>query len=239
MEMPLRKAIACIALALVSAAVLSACGGGGGGDSTGSTAPSDTPAAAAGPGGEESASSPSPSSSGKDSTGAEPQPARERAAYERERYGKPSALSAPFARYSGKGKTKLHLAEFGAEASGGERAEIEVVVEDYLAAIEARRWDEACAQLWAAAQQELVSLLPKTLQDGGCGAALRVFVESFEGAGGKTRVLGADGIVSLRVEQGSGFALFHAGDGGDYWLAVKDGDEGWAPLSLVPQPFAE
>lgn len=173
----------------------------------------------------------SPSSSKEESR----RDARRREAYERKRYGAPSPQSAPFAKYSGPASEgKLHLAEFGEEADGGERAAVGAAIAAYLAAAKAGEWASACRYLAAASQAQGASC-PKQL------------ATAFSPSGGLDRdelPSAPEGVASLRIEtggragEGAGFALFHGGDGSDYWVAVKREDGDWRLLSVTPQPFA-
>jgi hypothetical protein len=172
--------------------------------------------------------------------------ARERVAYEKARYGSPSKQSAPFARYSGKsvkGQAKLHLAEFGNEADGGDRAEVEEVLTAYLAAVGAREWEAACSYLTGEDQTQLPQSTSGGPDSGSCGQQLPRAVESFSGSGQSKLTTAPQGISSLRIKtgglsgEGAGFALFHGGDGNDYWMAVKREGGEWKILSTTPQQF--
>jgi hypothetical protein len=128
------------------------------------------------------------------------------------------------------------LAEFGAEAGKGERAEVEAVVVAYLGAVVAADWDRACAYLTSETRAQ-------SSQYGGerCGRGLRAAVDALARSGSEP-VLPL-GVASLRIERGgragggAGFALFHTSDRGDRWMAVKREGGEWKVLSVVPQPF--
>ena len=175
--------------------------------------------------------------------------ARERAAYEKARFGSPSSQSAPFAKYSGKSAGKdpstLHLAEFREEASGGEREEAGAVLEEYLQASGRGEWEKACADLTA----ELRAQIQQLAKDpgGGCGEALEAAIAALAAAdpqGAGPAVLAPEGVASMRVQrggragEGTGFALFRGSDGEDHWIAVKRQGGEWRVLSVTPQPFS-
>jgi hypothetical protein len=158
--------------------------------------------------------------------------------------GKVSAQSAEFQQYSRKGK--LHLAEFGDEASSNDFGEAQEVVVNYLQAARAEEWDKACTYLSPAvvAQVEEIAAAAKEPTGKGCGAALGQFAKSplWKEANGESPIYAPEGISSLRMQQGgragegAGFALFHGSDGEDHWLAMKN-EGGWKVLSTSPQPF--
>jgi len=217
------------------AAFLAACGGG---NSTASTSgPPATTQASEGEAGVTSTST-AGRSTGESSPRHRPKSeAAERAAYEKARYGSSSPQSAPFAKYSGKGKAKLHLAEFGEEASGGERAAAQAVLAAYLQASGEGDWGRACSYLSATPRAE-IDQLSKASGDS-CGETLH----KLAGASEESTRLTSEGVASLRIEQGgragegAGFALFHGSDGADHWMAMKIEDRTWKVLSTAPQPF--
>lgn len=215
MEGALRPA-ACIAATIAIASCLAACGGGG--DSTASI-------------GDPAATTQKPSSEHPKSEAAE------RAAYEKARYGSPSPQSAPFGKYSG--KAKLHLAEFGAEASSGERAGAQRAIEAYLQATWQGESEKACSYLSATVRGEIAQL-SKASKGSSCGEILQTLADAPKSPG-----LASAGIASLRIErggragEGAGFALFHGSDGVDYWMAMKREDRDWKVISTAPQPLHE
>jgi hypothetical protein len=153
--------------------------------------------------------------------------------------GTVSSQSASFQQYSAEGK--LHLAEFGEESSGDDRGAVETVIEPYLETVAAGEWAEACAYLLADARANVTQLAEAKGKGGGCAEALPVAIAS--AGDSRTPVLAPEGIASLRIEKGgragagAGFALFHAGDGEDRWIAVKVEDGSWKILSIAPQSF--
>jgi hypothetical protein len=168
--------------------------------------------------------------------------ARKRNAYERRRYGGPSAQSAPFAKYSGpSSEGQLHLAEFGSEAEAAQRAEAAAAVTVYLAAAGAERWGEACGYLSAEARAQLQAMPGG--DDESCAEQLPAVIDFLRQPGQAEAVMAPQGIASLRIEtggrfgEGVGFVLFHGNDGGDYWLAMRREGGQWRLLSVIPQPF--
>jgi hypothetical protein len=252
---PRLKAVLLI-LGIVALVFLVGCGGGGE-SGTAAAGSGETGAVAASPGAQgggdaDSARKPDPASAG----GAEPRSAeapvqrkqreaRERRAYEKKRHGEPSAQSAPFARYSGKGKAHLHLAEFGSEADAGERSEVESLVEKYFAAGAAAEWARACEYLspQVSAQLEALARQEDDATGEGCAEELAGVLRAFGKAMGEGAMSAPEGITSLRTEvggragEGAGFALFHGSDGSDHWMAVKREDGAWKIFSTAPQPF--
>lgn len=146
-----------------------------------------------------------------------------------------SPQSEEFSKFDG--RHGLHLAHFGEEARRGRRGEAEAVIVAYLHALDSRSWNRACALLSAAvkAQVEQLAGLP------GCERALARFVGSSHPSSGA--LAAPEGVSSLRLQKGegsreaAGFALFHGGDGSDYWMALKAEGDRWTVLSATPQPF--
>jgi hypothetical protein len=255
------KSATLVAIALLAVGLcLTACGGGGSGGETATTttnesAPrsgaSGSPANAGsekGRGGERFSAGKGARaglSGGGENSAAEThvqerrREARERAAYERKRYGSPSPQSAPFAKYSGSSSQgKLHLAEFGSEAEEAARREVQGAIGEYLQATRAGGWALACGYLAAEARAQVNELAKSE----GCGTGLTAVIRML-GKNDTLSVEPSDGIASLRIQEGGrsgegvGFALFHGSDGGDYWMAVKRQGGEWKVLSVVPQPF--
>lgn len=168
---------------------------------------------------------------------------REREVYDRKRYGKPSAQSKPFAKYSGSvSEGKLRLAEYGGEASEPGRGEASAAVSTYLVAISTQRWEEACGQLAKASLAQLEKL-PGQAPGTGCAQQLPRMIELLEQSSSARVASASQGIASLRIKEGgragegTGFALFHGDDGKDYWVAVRLEGGHWRLLSAIPQPF--
>lgn len=251
MGLGLRAVLA--AAALVAAVCLAACGSSS--DSTSTTTSADAPSASVAgdktpptsAGSTEKAPSGSPSASpaaGEPERTAERRRVRrERAVYEKARYGSPSHSSAPFAKYSGKGKTKLHLAEFGGEAGDDERAAAQTAILAYLRAERESEWEVACTYLAASVKAQIGELTragaegTSTDAARSCGEGLREYVTMFTAQGPDAVIDAPQGISSLRTKDGAGFALFHGSDGEDHWIAVRLEPSGWKVISTVPQPF--
>ncbi len=154
--------------------------------------------------------------------------------------GKVSTNSAPFQKYSAKGK--LHLAEFGDEASSGDTGEAQAAITSYLQTYGGEEWDKACEYLLTEIKAQLQQL---TNTSGGCAETLAAFAKSplASADGSESPIYAPEGIASLRIQEGgragegAGFALFHGSDGEDHWLAMKVQDGRWLILSATPQPF--
>lgn len=252
MKAPLTVMIALLA----SVTCLVGCGG----DSSGSTAP-PAPGAQTGSPSAPSAAAEAAKSEGAREAGAgggkgtptaqspaeeRKREARERATYERKRYGAPSARSAPFAKYSGKaakGAPGLHLAEFGEEAEGADLAETQAAIQGYLDATAGAEWERACGYLAAEARVQVEALESQGGQPSSCSLALPKFLSAFGKGAGQAGVHAPEGVASLRVQEGgragegAGFALFHGSDGNDHWMAVKRQEGQWRVISLSPQSF--
>jgi hypothetical protein len=163
--------------------------------------------------------------------------ASERAAFERTHFGRPSPSSAPFSKYSGKGQARLHLAEFGSEADGAVRNQVEAVVDSYLLAVKESDWAKGCGYLMAEVRAQIERPPDKLEQAAGRGCAEALHLTVKLSSRGKTPAYAPAGIASLRIEGGAGFALFHGSDGDDHWVAVKRDAGEWKVLSTTPQPF--
>lgn len=154
------------------------------------------------------------------------------------REGVVSPRSASFQKYSGKGAAQLRIAEFGVEASDEDRTQAEAAILAYLRAAGEGNWDAACAHVSATLRAQIDEIARRSAASAGrlgCGEILKVL-----GGGAKaTPVNAPDGISSLRVKEGpgGGFALFHGGDGSDYWMTVKREQGDWKVLSAAPQRF--
>lgn len=156
--------------------------------------------------------------------------------------GVASPRSRPFVKYSGTGPAKLHLAEFGTEGSAGDRAEVETILSAYLKAIRAGRWQSACGLLSAALSVHIdeIAEQAKRQPQPTCVEILPALVQSSNTESGQSIVSAPHDIASLRIKEGpgGGFALFHGGDGKDYWMTVNRDGGRWGILSPVPEAFA-
>jgi len=154
------------------------------------------------------------------------------------REGVVSPRSASFQKYSGKGAAQLHIAEFGVEASDEDRTRAEATILAYLRATEKGDWDAACAYVSATLRAQIDEIARRSAASAGepeCGEILKVLGEGVKAS----PVDAPNGISSLRVKEGpgGGFALFHGGDGSDYWMTVKREQGDWKVLSAAPQRF--
>jgi hypothetical protein len=158
--------------------------------------------------------------------------------------GTVSSNSAAFQKYSGKGK--LHLAEFGEEASGGDLSEVDAIVQAYLQATGGGEWQKACAYLSAMVKAQIAQVVQQSSSSSSssCGDALQNVTKTFSPPGEDSPIYASEGVASLRIKEGglagggAGFALFHGSDGEDHWIAVKAEGGEWTILSTSPQPFS-
>lgn len=152
-----------------------------------------------------------------------------------------SARSAPFAKYSGKGAAKLHIAEFGTEGSDSDRTEVEAAIDAYLPAIGAGRWQSACHYLSASLMSQIDQIAERSKRPvkPTCAEILQALVESANAQSGESLVTAPQGIASLRIKEGpgGGFALFHGSDGKDHWMTVGRAGETWGVSSPTPEAF--
>ncbi len=139
---------------------------------------------------------------------------------------------------------KLHLAEFGGEATGDDRKAVSTLVVAYLQALGREDWAKACTYLLAEAKAQAQQFAAQTAPGtgAGCGETLPVFAKGPGGWDSARPVYASEGIASLRIKvggragDGAGFALFHGSDGAEYWMAVKSSGGGWKVLSAAPIP---
>lgn len=152
-----------------------------------------------------------------------------------------SARSAPFAKYSGKGPAKLHLAEFGTEGSDSDRTEVEELIDAYLPAIGGGRWKSACRYLSAnlMSQIDQIARRSKRPVKPTCAEILQALVESANARSHESLVTAPQGIASLRIKESpsGGFALFHGSDGEDHWMTVSRAGGTWGITSPTPEAF--
>jgi hypothetical protein len=169
---------------------------------------------------------------------------KEKEAYELKRYGTPSEQSAPFAQYSDKGPVKLHLAEFGDEASAMSRSEVGPVLDAYLHATAAEEWDKACAYLDSITKAQFEEIAKQQKDKPGCGEILRLMINQPNPQAVPQGTFPAGGVASLRIEEGgpagegAGFALLHGDDGADYWITVRREGGAWKVGAIALQSFA-
>jgi|GEM_PF-5681708 len=241
------RRIAVLVAALACAALLAACGGGDDSStqsaSTAVEADSDsTSSSAEAPSNGASSTSSDESGGGGSTTGGNGSDSGAAQHQDLPVRGSVSPQSSAFKQYSGKGQAKLHLAEFGDEASNSSRGDASEVVVAYLQASGAEEWEKACGYLSATIKAQ-ISGLSKESKSGGCAETLPTMIETFSPKGDHAPIYAPEGIASLRIKEGglagegAGFALFHGSDGEDHWLALKREGGKWLVLSTSPQPF--
>jgi hypothetical protein len=156
--------------------------------------------------------------------------------------GTVSARSKSFQKYSGKGAAKLHLAEFGTEASPEDRIEAQSVVDAFLQATGKGEWSRACGYLSGGlmSQFDEIARRSKGTPKPSCGEILQALAQPSGAQSGKPQVYAPQGLASLRIKEGpgGGFALFRGSDGEDHWMAMKREAGEWGVLSITPQPFS-
>ena len=253
---PARGSIACLAVTLVAAALLlSACGGGGDDASGTDASPTVTAPTAAG---SEHSPSPAASAAAGEERAAEKaaeapaqrkkRVARERYAYERKRYGRPSKQSAGFRHIARQGVLK-HLPEFGSEAKSSEREQAQDVLAVYLGAADAGEWSTACKYLLPYYVTQLeASARAATGAPRDCAEALQPAYEQAGKPGPRFPDPQMPRVTSFRVEpypadraaeleldlEAAGIALMHASNGVDYYASMTR--EGGVWKLTVPMP---
>jgi hypothetical protein len=131
-----------------------------------------------------------------------------------------------------------HLPEYGAEASGVERAAAQAVLEAYLHAVGKEEWGRACPYVSAQLRAQVTEIAKENRRPAaGCGRALRWYAGLAVGSTAGFESFGAIKVASLRVEGESGFALIHGPEGVGYWVAMKREGGGWKLYTLLPQPL--
>jgi hypothetical protein len=152
-----------------------------------------------------------------------------------------SSRSADFEKYSGKGASELHIAEFGTEAGSEDRLNAQGTINAYLRTTNAGKWSSACDLVSDTLRGQIAEIArqSKEVPVPGCGEILETLAVISGGRRGKAPLLAPEGIASLRIKKGpgGGFALFHGSDGADYWMTVKREDGDWKVFSAAPQPF--
>lgn len=247
---------AALAAVLAGASLLGACGGS---DSTETSPPAfASPTTGQGKGGEEKGKGTGASTGSSAAEADSPvqrkrQVARERAAYEKKRYGNPSKQSAPFVAAARQGQLK-HLPEFGQEASSGQRDQAQATLAAYLAAVAAKEWQRACGYLLPYYVSTLEAARAGgsagSSGDGGCEEALQALAEeAAKQPGPKFPDSANPHVSSLRIEayspdrakefgvEEAGFALLHGSDGNDYYATLTREGGRWKVTVAVPSPL--
>jgi len=148
--------------------------------------------------------------------------------------------SAPFQKYRDKDPAKLPIAEFGVEADAVDRREAQATVVAYLQATGAGEWSEACGYISAVLRSQIDEIIKQqSPPKPGCDVVLHALATPPGKQRSGTPIYAPEGIASMRIKEGpgGGFALFHSGEGDDYWIAVKREGNSWRILSAAPQPF--
>lgn len=129
------------------------------------------------------------------------------------------------------------IQEFGEEAGGSDRAKATATIRTYYSASEHKEWAKVCALLSQknlAQIQQFASKIPK-VKSKTCPGVIELVNAQTPGRPPDT-MKGA--VVSLRVEKGDGFALYHGIDGKPYSYTLKLENGEWKLTSLGPTPLS-
>jgi hypothetical protein len=196
-------------LAVLSVAVLAACGGGS------STSTTTSPA-----------SDPSPSPSPAPPTQKPTQAAQEQANAERRIAGRAAPFVAP--------ESDNSVPTFGKEAGAGERSEAEANLSAYLRARSAEDWASACDQLAKSVREgyEKLGSSSSKAKAPGCPEVLAALSNEVDLSDPLTGHL-----LSLRVHGDNAFALFYGPGHQQYMVPMNLEGGQWRPTQAAPIPY--
>jgi len=121
------------------------------------------------------------------------------------------------------------IEDFGSEATGEERSEIEATFEGYLMALADEDYDAACSYLAASVQQSLAQFVGKGAK--GCPAALPAVLAPTAGEIAREQANGE--ITKIRVEDDNSFVVFRAPGAELYNMTIVNEDGEWNVASVA------
>jgi hypothetical protein len=122
--------------------------------------------------------------------------------------------------------------EFGREATPAERAQVSTMVAAWLRARAAKNWGKACSYLHSKVRAFALRTASQASEERSmtCPKALALFSQSGEPPRDNIK----DGVASLRIEAGTGYAQYHGKEGRDWILAVRMEDGDWKIADFRP-----
>ena len=128
------------------------------------------------------------------------------------------------------------IQEFGEESDAEERAEVTKTIVTLYSASAAKEWSKVCGVL-SAKNLKSLKLFAKhipNVQSSDCPGVLKVVYSNV--ANPPEEIKG--GVVSLRIEGDTGFALYHGTDGKNYAFPLTRENGEWKLTSLGPTPLS-
>jgi hypothetical protein len=129
------------------------------------------------------------------------------------------------------------IQNYGGEGDEDQREAAEAAVIAYFDARAAGDWAKTCEYFAAAGLKPLEQLAESSpqLKGKGCAAIMGALGRQLSAAQRANPV--TEGIASLRIEDGQGFALFHGRNGADYFLPILEEDGEWKVGTLTASEF--
>lgn len=220
---------ASVALALLVAAFLSACGGGGG-ESGSSTASTATATTSQGGTGSAAAAGSGPEASGQGGGSSEPKHAG----------GDTSAHFTPKPHHdSGGGAAQFEskggdnsIQEYGSEAGSSEFEAAAAALHGYLDARAAGAWSAACSYMAPGVSASLGQLAGGETGEAACPEILASLSAGIPPAALREAAVANAG--ALRIEGGSALLLFRGSQGVNYFMPMSSAGGGWKIAAIAP-----
>lgn len=129
------------------------------------------------------------------------------------------------------------IQDFGEEADAEERAAASAVVVGFMRARANRDWAAVCGYIASATLKPVEQVASRSPQFKGkdCVGILEILTGATPDST-RANTLGGS-IDSLRVKGDRGFALYHGTDGKDYFIPLVKEDGEWKVGALAPSPF--
>src|SRR5262245_54292330 len=129
------------------------------------------------------------------------------------------------------------IQEYGDEGDSSDRSEADTSVNALYDAIASGNWAEVCAKYLSSKNLEQIELLAEkspTIKGKGCAEVLGGLNQV---AGSRSPDKPADGVVALRIEGGTAFAIWRGADGKGYALPLMREGGVWKLTALAPTPL--
>jgi hypothetical protein len=131
------------------------------------------------------------------------------------------------------------IVEYGQEAGGSARAQVQAVLASFLRARARGEWARACTALTAGTREQLERLSQSAkarvgATAGNCSRALRAF--SGGPAADRADPL-AGGALVVRIKGSVAFALFHGPHASEYVMTMHSEGGAWKVSQIAPEPY--
>lgn len=124
------------------------------------------------------------------------------------------------------------ISRYGAVARGSSKAVVITAVHSFLTDMAKLDYEGLCAVLAKPNREELTAFVGGKSGSGGCSVALKTLLDP--SVASEAEAAAEASITSVRIKDGTAFALFTPKGGSPSYVVMKREGDGWKAISLAP-----